>query len=562
MRILFLISIVAFVLCSGIMAQTAERIYEKVTPNGTELVIENGALMTGSNSTVSPMNTPAGMVWTHYDNGMLWIPRNVSVGNRGTMALGVMELNNEQIELLSIYDTDPPTPIWSDVSSIAGTDIGYYCDSADFANLHLVGFQVNNPDIMNRTPYVHCYDSSSTTPLWTWMYPNGTINAGSKVAIDRYGTVAAICVSNNNTGQLDFYFLDPATGAQIGTWVYYTNSYLRGFDLSADGSTLYFHEGSTCHILDIATLNEVFSASTGGSFDGHCISGDGTKFAFGNFSGMTVYEFDGTNWNSYTYSVGSGKYADEMDFSDDGSTIGFGVTQYSPNYGNTEAYMFDVATKTIVASVTNTSSGNYQDVCSAARISADGKYFALGRWGDDMNANPEVQILERNVGLIGSVDTDGSVFGMDIDRDCQVVVSGCKSVHANTSGNGGSMDCWNRGDEDMDFDGAPRIGGAATIRVYTQPNWYYALMLGTKDAPDGFITVPLSGTVYLDMTPPNLFMLLPTLQANNTGEGAMPVIVPNDAALIGISFYLQAVTSASGSMIYFTKDYLAVTVLP
>jgi hypothetical protein len=484
----------------------------------------------------------------------------VSVGDRGTQVCAVEELNNENIDLFSIFDGNPPTPIWSD-NSIFGTSTGYGCSSSSKGDYHVVMYHVDSPDIMNRIPHVNCYQSDSPTPIWTWNYGT-TINYGTKVAIDRDATVVAVAIYNNNTAMLDLFFFDPPSGALLDSDSIALGG-LRGFDLSADGSTLYYHDGgSTCYIYDIATKTVLFSADTGGSFDGHCISGDGTKFANGSFGKVKIWEFDGTNWLDYTYSLtpSSGRYADEMDFSDDGSTLGFGVTQYSPNYGKTEAHILDIATKTVTASVVNNSNGVYQDTCSAAAISHDGRYFALGRWGDQANANPEVQILENNVGVVGTIDTRGSVFGADISRDGQITVAGGKAIHANISGNGGDVYCYDLGNEDMELVGPPAIGQNVEVKVYTDPNWFFLFILGSVDAPDGFVSGGY-GTLYLDITPPNFLALTPTFVADPSGVGSVPAVIPNDPALVGFTLFLQGVFSP-GTGFELSDDYLTMTILP
>ncbi len=554
-------ALLVIILCADLSAQTSRRIYEKVTPRGTETVTVQGNLPLSSNSTMSAMNTIKGLIWNYPDNGLYWIAGNVSIGNYGTQVLGVMELNNEQVELFSVFDGNPPTAVWTD-ASIYGTDAGYMCDSSAQGDCHVVMYHENAPDIMNRIPHVNCYNSSSSTPDWTWSYPS-TINAATRVSIDRDATVVTIGVYNNNTGMLDLFFLDPDTGAEISTFSQSAPSGLRGWDLSADGSTLYFHGGSTCYIFDIATLTVVFSASTGGSFDGHCISGDGTKFANGSFGKVKIWEYISGSWSSYTYSTGSGNYGDEMDFSDDGSTLGFGVTRYTPSSNKTEAYIMDVATKTITAHVVNNSNGVYSDVCSAASISHDGRYFVLGRWGDQANANPEVQILENNAGLLDSIDCRGSCYDADISWDGQITVIGAKAVHAGVFGKGGDLYCHTIGGEDMEFTGTPGIGAGIQIDVYTNPNWQYWIWLGTGIDPEGYNTFKF-GTLYLDPTPPNLFYttLFPILTADGAGVGTITGTIPNNPVYIGMTIFLQTLFSDGSPSFELSDDFLTVTILP
>jgi hypothetical protein len=558
MRKLFIPStlFVSILLASGLFAQTLERSFEKVTPSGVETVKEYVYLPLSTQGEASRLFTPPGLAWHYPDGGLKWICYSVSLGNRGTQVCAVMELNNERVELFSLFDRNPPDPIWT----IHAPPTGYICSSSFTGNYHVALYHVNAPDADSIIPHVHGYLSDSDTPIWTWKYPEA-VNAGAKVAIDRDATVVAVAVFNDNTGMLDLFFLDPATGAELSTFSQASPG-LRGFDLSADGSTLYFHDGaSTCYILDIKTSSIVFSTDTGGSFDSHCISGDGTKFANGSFSKVKIWEKEGMNWKSYTFNLGSGRYGDEMDFSDDGSTLGFGVSQYSPSYSKTEAYLLDIPTKTVTAHVVNNSNGVYQDVCSAAAISHDGRYFVLGRWGDQQNANPEAQILENGAGLVGTIDTRGSVFTVDISRDGQVTVAGGKAIHANVSGNGGDVYCYDLGGEDMDLLGAPKIGEKIELNVYTNPNWYILLLQGIADEPDGWATFSF-GTLYLNLDRPNTLLIPPTMQADATGKGTLAATVPNDPVIVGLTVYVQSVFSEQGVKFELSEDYLTLTYLP
>src|SRR5207237_3941285 len=99
---------------------------------------------------------------------------------------------------------------------------------------------------------------------------------------------------------------------------------IRGFDLSADGSTLYFSAAGNpvnAYIFDIATQTVVFSAPIGASFDSHAISGDGSVFAFGNFGSMRVFEkVAGVYTNTFTRVVGGQNFCAFIDISDDSRT--------------------------------------------------------------------------------------------------------------------------------------------------------------------------------------------------------------------------------------------------
>lgn len=501
--------------------------------------------------------TQPGLKWNHPDNGLNWISRNVSVGDFGTQVFSVAELNNERIDFLSCYDEDPPTPIWQDLT-IAGTDTGYMCDSARSRDYHVAMYHVNSPDLMNRVPYVQAYTSSSGTPLWTWNYES-TINYGTRVSVDRDATIVAIGIYDNTIAKLELYFLDPDTGAEVGRFTHEQDG-LRGWDLSADGSTLYFHDGTTVYIFDIATETIVFTTPTAGSFDSHCISGDGSKFAFGGFGTVKLWEKIGGTWMSYQYGTGSSNYCATMDFSDDGSTLGFATYYYNTSAKNI-IYMMDVATKTITTQTTNTSNGALQDLPSCCAISHDGKYFAVGRWGDQLNANPEVQIFENHVGVVGSVNTRGSVFDIDISYDGQVVVSGGKAIHANISGNGGDVDCYDMGHEDLAMYGPPIIGKDVVVEAHTGPQWHYALMLSDSADPDGQHLDPW-GTFYLAPFPSSILWVFPMGQTDINGVGSGQFTVCDDPRLVGTTVYFQAIFSEDGVDWELSTDYLTCTLLP
>lgn len=532
---------------------SAVRTYEKVTPEGVFLVQEASPTDLASPDHASKNSSPD-LFWNHPDGGLAWMGRSVSVGDRGTQVCSLHELNNERVQLFSVFDADPPTPIWTDTTLLGSDPV--VVSSSSRGHYHVAMYWLNGK--LN----VHGYDSASGgTPLWTWTFSAGTADGGN-LALDRDGTTVAIAVHESVAGEIHLYFLDPATGLEQFT-PHFSQPFggLRGFDLSADGSTLYVHDGSTgVDIFDVASQAVTFSTTTNGSFDGHCISGDGTKFAFGGFGSVKIWEYNGS-WSSSTIGTGPGNFADEMDFSDDGLTLGFGVTQYSPAYNKVEAYMVDVPSKAVVSHATWTSSGTYQDVCSGASISNDGQYFALGHWGDDLGVNDEVYILERGSDIpVGSIDMNGSAFAVDMSADGQVTASCGKGVHANEFGSGGNVYCWDLGEEDFVVKGNPHIGQTIQLETYGTPGGIYAPYYSFGEFPDGLPTQ--WGTLYIDPAPQHALALI--LVGTWTGTSASdPVTIPLDAALVGLTVYLQyAFTPAPPGGWMLSQDYVALTFLP
>jgi hypothetical protein len=561
-KFIFCVAISAFilVLASSLSAQMVQRTYEKVTPAGAETVTENFDVSLATTGLFSPMYTLPGIAW-HYPNpsGLLWISNAVAVGNRGTQVIVGEDLNYERAQLFSVFDSNPPTPIWEDLSMSSPKGV-IYADSSQTGDYHLVCY-TSDAVVTGYQFAVNMYRSDSSVPAWTWTPPNADF-IGPKIAIDRAPSIVAIGTFDDLNKDIIIYFLDPDTGAQIDSYAQAATYYARGFDLSADGSTLYFYEsGGSAYIYDINAGSVTFSTPLSASFDSHAISGDGTKFAYGQFYNVYIWEKSGSSWSSWSKSTGSGTYGSYMDFSDDGSTLVCGVTQFSPDYNKPKALVIDIASQTIVDEEVFVGSGGYQDVISGAAISHDGKYAVVSRWGDQNHSNPEVTIIKKGAGIIGTIDSPGSAFDVDMSWDGQVTVSGHKAIHANVSGNGGDVYYYDLGGEDMDMIGPPIVGQSVLLEVYTDPNWYFALLLGTADVPTGFATFPF-GTLYLDTTFPNLFIMFPVLQADGTGLGTLNLNIPNNPILIGATVFFQSLVSPNGSSIQLTADYLTMTGLP
>jgi hypothetical protein len=382
--------------------------------------------------------TSAGLVWSHPDGGLVWIGNAVSMGNHGSEVFTEYELNNEYAELFSVYDTNPPTAIWSDSTPIGSED--HHVVSAEATNT-----KVSIHTFSGNTVVLSKYSNLSSTPDWTYTFPLAP--SGTNCGISRDGQTIVAVVGDGPNGNADVAVFSPAsnvptsyTSVPIGS-----NFGIRGFDLSADGSTLYFASAGnpTAFIFDIATATLVFSTNIGASFDSHAISGDGSVFAFGNFNSMSVYQRFGTTYtNTITRSLSGANYCAQIDISDDSKTIAYGFTFYD-HYLTVQIEALDVPSQSVTMTDVVTATGIFQNIVSAVSISADGQRFAVGLWGDETGPVAEARYYARNQNApLGTVNLPGSVFGIAISADGQRMVSGSKAEHANTNGNGGSIDLW------------------------------------------------------------------------------------------------------------------------
>jgi len=379
----------------------------------------------------------AGPIWTHADGGLLWIGSAVSIGNHGSEVFTEYDLNNEHTELFSCFDTNPPTALWTDVTSTGSDD--HHVASVDNGNVHVTIH--TTAGVCALTKYT---SMSAGAPDWTYSFPLAASPA--RVGISRDGQTIVALASTPATSSVDIAVFTPASNVPVSyTTVPLggTNNAVRGFDLSADGSTLYFSAGGTpvnAYIFDVAATTVVFTTGIGASFDSHAISGDGSVFAYGNFGVVRIWEkIAGVYNNTISHFVPGSNYCGYVDISDDSSTVAFGFTFYL-SYLQVQIEAIDVPSQLVTMSEVFSSVGTLQNIVSGVSCSADGERFAVGLWGDGLGPVAEARLYSKSQNTpLATLALSGSVFGLQISADGQRAVFGSKSVHANQLGNGGFL---------------------------------------------------------------------------------------------------------------------------
>lgn len=498
--------------------------------------------------------TAAGTLWTHTSGGAAWIGTAVSIGDVGGQVFTEYDLNNEAAELFSAYDTDPPTPVWSDGSPL-GTEFRMV-DSASATDTHIAIDQVIlGGDGTTRQAVLRKYSSGSATPDWTYTFAP-IINAAGKCAISRDGQTIVAAIMNSNTLSVEIAVFGPGSGTPTSYTVLPpgTSTSLRGWDLSADGSTLYFTQGVIVHIFDVATQTVSFTTSVGASFDSHAISGDGSVFAFGNFGNIRVWEKSGASYtNTITKTLSGSNYVAMIDISDDSSTVAYAWYFYSPGL-TVQVNALDVASGNVTMTDTVTGTGGFQNTVGGVSCSADGSRFAVGLWGDQGNVAEEIRVYSstQNAALHTS-NLPGSVFSIDISADGQRVVAGSKAVHANTFGNGGQIDLVDTGDEDFILRGTPSIGTNVAYEVHGTPG-VPALLLTAPLPEDPPKIFPGVGTLYVKRS-------LITITSLGTIPGGGVLTTPTfvDPGLFGTTSYVQVLFLSPRLL---SSDWMKITYLP
>ncbi|MBK7644999.1 MAG: hypothetical protein IPJ19_18465 [Planctomycetes bacterium] len=440
----------AFVLCATFTAFAAEPTAQHRSAGQSERVVvtAKGAFRqlteeTEGNTVFQPLQG-TGSLWTRDDNGLGWIGSAVSIGNHGSEVFGEHNLNNQRAELFSAFDANPPNAIWSDLAALGSS--GHHVASAESASLD-VALHTFQAGTSNASCVLSKYTATSGgTPDWTYTFAAGL--EGANVAVSRDGSriVAAASDHTNSSARIAVFGPDsnvPLSQTTIALGG--ANNGVRGFDLSADGSTLYFSSFDTpvnAYIFNVAAHSVVFTTPINASFDSHAISGNGSIFAFGNFGTLSLYEkIGGVYTRTYTRSVPGTVYCGAIDLSDDGSTAAFGWASYTTAL-TVQIEALDVPSKTITMTdmVTSTSPG-LQNVVSSIACSAKGERFAVGLWGDATGPVAEARVYARNQNApIVSLDVGGSVYGVAISADGFRAAFSSKSMHANQLGHGGAID--------------------------------------------------------------------------------------------------------------------------
>jgi hypothetical protein len=293
-------------------------------------------------------------------------------------------------------------------------------------------------------PFVlRAFNSASNTPLWSFPFEDrfnqsGALTHGVKVSRD--GRVVACAVnaydqgSGTNLGRL--YVFD-AAGNVTRTWD--TTGFLGAVSLTDDGALAFVTDAATGRLIDLATGNELFSASASGQGGWFVVSGNGDTLVVGGFDLRVFRRSGGTYQNVINFSAPTSWFGWGLAVSRDGNTVGVMSHDYAANYLRTSTRIFDVPSATLLGHHDTVGTGSFQDSIAGAAMSDDGGVLAVSSWGTQDNAHPETMIFNRQVQLIGAIDSPGSPFGVDVSPDGRFVMVGAKAVHANTFGNGGHV---------------------------------------------------------------------------------------------------------------------------
>ncbi len=376
-------------------------------------------------TSVFDLDPRVGVLWTF--NDFASIPKSVALGNDGQDSWVAHALNDQRLSKFTTTATGTPDFVYSMLAENPGI-IGV--DAASTASVAAV-LSFSAGGTINLRAFT---DQSGPNPLWTYTFDPEYNNAGQRaVSVSTDGGRIAAC-AYDGTKTLVIY-TDSAGTVLNSTFI---TGFTSGLELSADGTRILLTNGANARLLDADTMTEIYNLPISGAGGYHRISADGTAIAGGGFNIRAAREIAGVWQVVYSANGNQDWFGGGVALSGDGQTLFSLSHNYGAGYLPNNHQVIDLNTGTVLATSGYTGTGAWQNSAVAAQSNADGTLFACASWGDQGNTMPEVRIYDRELNLVGSIDTPGSPFELDMDPDGDFILVGTKAIHANTFGSGGN----------------------------------------------------------------------------------------------------------------------------
>jgi len=403
----------------------------------------------------------AGVLWTLHDP--ISIVESVAVGDANNESWLAHNLNDKRVSKMTTDGAGVPDFVYS-MAAENPSSIGVA--SAETASLGVViSFPSGGPVSVRAFT-----NANGNVPIWTHTFAAGNNNASKRnVDASANGSLVAAAAYDGSTSTI--VLLNGATGAVVNSFT--RSGFISGLEFSDDGSRLLLTNGATAELIDTGTLGTLRTVTVSGAGGFHRLSRDGKVIAAGGFNIRIDREVAGVWSNAYSGTGSSEWFGWGMAVSGDGMFAIAASHNYAQGYLPNNYRVIDVSTGQVIATDGYVGSGGFQNSMVGAESNTDGTIFTVASWGDEVNTKPEVRIFDRTLTEIGSIDTVGSPFGLDMTIDGRYVLVGAKSVHANTFGNGGMTYLYEVFDADdcpADFNGDTVVNSLdfiAFLNAYT-----------------------------------------------------------------------------------------------
>ena len=266
--------------------------------------------------------------------------------------------------------------------------------------------------------------------------------------------------------------------------------------------------------------------------------------ASGNYSPLAPFTLQGPQG-----------FCGRLALSQDGRKL-VGAFLISANVLDVRVVVWDVPTGAVLSDAYLAGGGALTNQVTGLDMSADGAIYALGCWGDALGQLPELMLFETgSTTPYATFDLAGSVMDLDLSENGDFVAVARKSVHANVSGSGGSVELFTTRPRDVRVEGVPRLNGAPVqVRVTPQTGPSVFVLSNTQAAtpPQTFA----AGTLFVE----RIGMEVTALAPLGGGEyGKSWTFSSADGLQAGDTVYFQAFSSWPRTL---GQDWVGVTVLP
>jgi hypothetical protein len=272
-------------------------------------------------------------------------------------------------------------------------------------------------------------------PLWMYTFPAPFDFLLQPHTLDVSNDGAFVVAAAATDGPRDrIVRLDGATGELLQqttrlTWVTWV-------ELSEDGSRALLNELARTEIIETEGLSTLFTYQVGGAQGASArLSRDGRVAATGGSDEFAAYRDTGDGWEEVYAGSELGEHMWAVALSGNGDTLF--VASHGPDWLRHTFRVIDLVNGVELARLVMHGSGDFQDAVRRAEMSADGRIMALISQGTQYNDHPELQVFDRDLSFIGSLDTTGSPYDMDMTRDGHYILVGAKHTHSESPGSDG-----------------------------------------------------------------------------------------------------------------------------
>ncbi len=470
--------------------------------------------------------------WEHRPGpGQPWIPADVALAAGGELCWAAPAVATPHLLALSGPVRRHAEVLFADrgVGPVAGS---FEVAAGERPDVLLTLVQRPAPDALHRRTEVRRYDPLAAAvaggpfdPVWT--HDLGTLgNAPARLACDARGDRLVAAVHDPAAGHVQLDWLDAEDGALRHRELVPAAS-LRRLELSADGRRALLSAGLGVWVLEESGVvhHEPLQAAT----DGVALAADGASFAVGQpGSARLLREGTGGFATAWSRAAPAHELAARLALSADGGTLAVGWWNAADAVSARFEWWDCVADVRLFERPYPGVPGGLQNFPQALEVTADGRRAAFGAWGDG-DADPEVFVVDRDLGEVLRADLPGSVLALDLSPDGTRLAVAGKDVHANQVGTTGSVRLYDTGERSVQVLGQARLGGTVRVRAARPAATRAVFLVGVPAAAPS--AVPgVSGELLLDRDAGVASHAVP---ADAQGRAALTLRLPDDPAWLG-----------------------------